>query len=272
MKILFFGDVFGRPGREALRDEYEALAQEYSPDFVVANIENIAHGMGINLSSIQELEQSGAVFHCYTSGNHHFSNKGTFDVSREGSIPLIRPLNYPEEKEGVGYMVVESGAKKLLVINVMGRIFMKIEGLLNPFREIEKVLDKYSITPDEGKEKVDGILVDFHAETTAEKRTMGFFLDGRVSAVVGTHTHVPTADAQILEGGTAYISDVGMVGPYNSCLGLQKEHIIEEMLNEKRGKRDVGQEGSVEIGAVIIETHNLGLSRSIKSIRKIVNN
>ena len=272
MKILFFGDVFGRSGREALQIKYKELVDKHKPDFVIANIENIAHGRGINMRSIQEIEEGGNVFHCYTSGNHHFANAGVYDVIKESSIPLIRPINYPIIKDGVGYRIIESGAKRMLVICALGRIFMKeSENIENPFLMIDNILEKYTMDKDEeGKELVDGILVDFHTETTAEKRTMGFFLDGRVSVVLGTHTHVPTRDDQILQGGTAYMSDVGMVGPFNSSLGLDKDCIIEEMLTEKRGKRDVSEERTVEMGAVSIKVDDNGLSSDIEHIRLMV--
>ena len=271
MKILFFGDVFGRPGREVLCEQYDILCKEHNPDFVIANIENIAHGMGITLTAIEELGKRGALFHAFTSGNHHFANQGVYDVISHPAIPLVRPLNY-QDAAGVGARVVESGARRLLVVNVMGRIFMKDTSLSNPFLAMNDILQKYTIDPHEdGKERVDGIFVDIHAETTAEKRAMGFHLDGRVSAVVGTHTHVPTRDEQILRGGTAYISDVGMVGPFHSSLGLDKDSIVEEMVQEQRTKRDVSDESLVEIGAVLIKVKENGLSDHIQHIRLVVN-
>ncbi len=272
MKILFFGDVFGRPGREVLRDKYKELTEKHKPDFVLANIENIAHGRGINMQSIKEVESNGAILHAYTSGNHHFANNGVFDVIKDNSIPLIRPMNYPIIKDGVGFRVVESGIKRLLIVCLLGRVFMKeSEKIENPFLLIQNILNKYSIDKDDqGKEVVDGILVDFHAEATAEKRAMGFLVDGRVSAVLGTHTHVPTRDEQILSGGTAYISDVGMIGPFNSSLGLDKDCIVEEMVTDQRVNRSISEENIVELGAVVIEVSDNGLSKKIEHIRLMV--
>ena len=272
MNILFFGDVFGRPGREVVAGQYKGLVEKYKPDFVIANIENIAHGRGINMQSIKDIESSDSVFHAYTSGNHHFANSGVYDVIADASIPLIRPLNYPIIKDGVGFRVVSSGVRRLLVICMLGRLFMKDnDNIENPFLMVQDLLDKYTIDKsEEGKEVVDGILIDIHAETTAEKRSMGFFVDGRVSAVLGTHTHVPTQDEQILPGGTAYISDVGMVGPFNSSLGLDKTGIVEEMVTGERGARDVSEEDTVELGAVRIKVDKNGLASDIKHIRLLV--
>lgn len=270
MKVLFFGDVFGKPGRDALRVITPRLIREHNPDFVIANVENIAHGTGITTTTLGEIDELG-VFHAYTAGNHLLSNQGVRAVVENGAIPLVRPINYPAGTPGVGYRVIGSGAKRLLVINALGRVFMKEERLENPFLAINALLDEYAIGEDgDGKELVDGILVDFHAEATAEKRTLGFYLDGRVSAVVGTHTHVPTRDEQILDGGTAYISDVGMVGPANSSLGLEKEPMVQEMVKESHQRRDVASSPIVEVGAVCIETGPDGHALSIVPIREFV--
>jgi hypothetical protein len=270
MKILFFGDVFGKPGRDALRVITPRLIAEHNPDFVIANVENIAHGTGITTATLAEIDELG-VFHAYTAGNHLLSNQGVRAVVENAAIPLVRPVNYPEGTPGVGHRVVSSGAKRLLVINALGRVFMKEEELGNPFSAVNALLEKYTMDADEDeKELVDGIFVDFHAEATAEKRTLGFYLDGRVSAVVGTHTHVPTRDEQVLEAGTAYISDVGMVGPAHSSLGLQKEPMVAEMLDGARGRREVASTPIVEVGAVLIETGASGKASSIAHIREFV--
>ena len=271
MNILFFGDVFGRPGREAMKKIVPQLVKKHNPDFVIAQVENLAHGKGTTLPTIHELEEAG-IFHAYTNGNHFLANEGVRDVVDDTHIPLVRPYNYPEGTIGQGYRVITNGAKRLLVLNFLGRIFMKnSEEWTNPFVDVERVLAKYTQDKsDTGKEYVDGIFVDFHAEVTAEKRNFGFLLDGRVSAVVGTHTHVPTADEQVLPQGTAYISDVGMVGPLHSSLGLEKEHLIQEMILEERQKREVSTIAEVEVGAVLIGVKSNGLSSNIERIREIV--
>ncbi|MEX0916712.1 MAG: TIGR00282 family metallophosphoesterase [Candidatus Spechtbacterales bacterium] len=270
MKILFFGDVFGKPGRDALRVITPRLVATHEPDFVIANVENIAHGTGITTATLAEIDELG-LFHAYTAGNHLLSNQGVRAVVENGAIPLVRPINYPHGTPGVGHRVITSGAKRLLVINALGRVFMKEEGLDNPFTAVNALLEKYTMNAEEDeKELVDGIFVDFHAEATAEKRTFGFYLDGRVSAVIGTHTHVPTRDEQVLDGGTAYISDVGMVGPANSSLGLAKEPMVQEMITEAHQRRDVASTPLVEVGAVLIETTAGGSASSIVHIREFV--
>ena len=271
MKVLFFGDLFGRPSREAMGIVLPELCKKHNPDFVIANVENLAHGKGTTLPTIRELEQAGT-FNAYTNGNHFLSNDGIYDVVNDKSVPLVRPFNYPEGTIGEGYRVITVGAKRLLVMNFLGRIFMKnSEEWTNPFVDVERVLEKYTIDRNNSsKEYVDGIFVDFHAEVTAEKRNFGFLLDGRVSVVVGTHTHTQTADEQILLGGTAYITDVGMVGSLHSSLGLEKEYLIEEMITEERQKREVSTVREIEVGAVVVDIQSNGLAKSINRIRKIV--
>ena len=271
IKVLFFGDIIGRPGREAIKIIMPKLVKKHKPDFVIANVENMAHGKGTTLSTIQDIEQAG-VFHAYTSGNHYMANAGVLDIVKNDSIALVRPMNYPSSIPGVGYRVVTSGAKQMLVMNFLGRIFMKdSEILTNPFVDVERVLADYTIDKKEvGKQYVDAIFIDFHGEVTAEKRNFGFLVDGRASVVVGTHTHVPTADEQVLLGGTAYISDVGMVGPLHSSLGLEKEHLIQEMILDERQKREVSSVPDIEVGAVVISIKANGLSSKIERIREIV--
>lgn len=271
LRILFFGDLFGKPSRQAMQIALPKLNKKYKPDFVVANIENMAHGKGVTPTGIQELEKAGE-FHAYTTGNHFLSNEKVLEVVKDDSVPLIRPFNYSPDTPGRGYRLVESGTKRLLVTNFMGRVFMKQAPLLtNPFVDAERVLADYTIDKNEkGKEIVDAILVDFHAEATAEKRNFGFLLDGRVSAVVGTHTHVQTSDSQVLEKGTAYISDVGMCGPTDSSLGLNKDDILEEMITGERGKRDVSDVPRVEIGAVVIDVEETGLASNIERVFDII--
>jgi len=208
-KILFFGDIVGKIGRKAIKKVIGDYKKKYSPDFIIANAENLAHGTGATESTLNEMLEAGINF--FTSGNHIWKKKEIISVFEEKRIPLIRPANYPEGAPGQGYQLVEVGTKKLLVVNLLGRVFMK-EDMDCPFRKIDEILKKYS------KENLSGIFVDFHAEVTSENVAFGFYVDGRVSAVVGTHTHIPTADNKILPQGTAYVTDVGMVGARDSVL------------------------------------------------------
>ena len=268
MRILFFGDVFGRPGREALKVIVPQWQEEYKPDAIIANVENIAHGSGVNEQTLGELRTMG-VFSCFTSGNHIWSDGEAKSMLENNDWLLIRPENYPAGVPGFGHKIITIGTQKVLVANILGRSFMRAE-VDSPFTAMDRVLDQYALQDEEDKEKVNAILVDFHAETTSEKRAMGFYLDGRISALVGTHTHVPTADAQILEGGTAYLSDLGMVGPYPSSIGLAAEGILERFLTQMPAKVVVPDTGQAEIGAALIDIQRDGRAENIQQLRKII--
>ncbi|MBI1888853.1 MAG: YmdB family metallophosphoesterase [Candidatus Spechtbacteria bacterium] len=274
MKILFFGDVFGRPGRDAVAEVLPRLRKKYSPDVVGANVENLAHGHGISRESLGEMENIGVDF--FTSGNHVWEGKDSKALLEKRDLPLVRPANYPPGVLGKGFSKVRVGTKTLLVVNLMGRVFMKMN-LDCPLRGADEILSRYSLKgeraneseDEEDKECVDAIFLDFHAEATSEKRVLGFYLDGRVSCVVGTHTHVPTADEQILPKGTGYISDVGMCGVRDSSIGMDKDIMIKEMLTQVPEKKEVA-EGTCEIGAILFDIGKDGLSRKVKRIREMV--
>ncbi|MBS0269680.1 MAG: TIGR00282 family metallophosphoesterase [Proteobacteria bacterium] len=221
MRLLFLGDIVGRPGRTVVCDALPGLIKRYGLDFVVINGENSAGGFGITETILNDLIDAGA--DCVTLGNHAFDQKEAL-VFIERHERLIRPLNYPKGTPGRGATLLKakSGAD-VLVVNAMGRIFMS--ELDCPFRAVDAEISACAL-----KHGADAILIDFHAEATSEKQTMGMFLDGRVSVVVGTHTHTPTADARILSGGTAYMSDAGMCGDYNSVLGMDTEEPINRFL------------------------------------------
>jgi len=283
MKILFFGDVFGRPGREAVSKILPKLKKRYNPDVIGANVENLAHGRGITNQSFNEIYGAGINF--FTSGNHIWEGKDSKELLAKENLPLVRPANYPPRALGKGFVIVQVGTKRLLVVNLMGRVFMRNQ-IDCPFRRADEILaehgiDKY-VAMDESSNsegessfakasegEIDAVFVDFHAETTSEKRVLGFYLDGRVSAMVGTHTHVPTADEQILPHGTGYITDVGMCGVLQSSLGLKKEPMIDEMLIQVPQKKDVA-EGAVEIGAILFDIGKNGKCKKVKRIREIV--
>lgn len=265
MKILFFGDIIGQPGREAIKKILPQWKEKYSPDLILANGENLAHGLGITEKSLNEVLAAG--IDLVTSGNHVFDKIEAINLLENKDIPLLRPANYPPSVPGRGERIVEIGVKKILVINLNGRLFFK-ESLDCPFRKVDEILEEYQ------DEKINATLVDFHAEATSEKKAMGYYLDGRVTAVLGTHTHIPTADAEILPSGTAYISDVGMVGPMNSVIGIDKELAIKGYLTQiPPGKGEKGKlaEGPVEVNAVLIEIDDkTNLSKKIERIEQIV--
>jgi len=261
MKIIFFGDIVGRPGREALKKIIPKFKKKYQPDLIMANVENIAHGRGITRNSLDEVLENGVDL--ATSGDHIFSQKQTEEILEDKNIPFLRPANYPSGVAGKGYKIIEIGARTVLVINLMGRVFFR-ENLDCPFRKVDEILEEVS-------DGIDAIIVDFHCEATSEKKALGYYLDGRVAAVLGTHTHVPTADEQILPKGTAYISDIGMTGPKNSVLGVKPETVLNHFLTQKPFKYDLAfsKDGNdeVEVNAVLIEIDSV--SKDIKKIERI---
>lgn len=218
MRILMVGDVFGRAGRKFFAEQTAKIKQEKNIDVVVVNGENAAHGKGLTMPTYQALLSGGA--DVVTTGNHIWDRKDIYDfIDREPF--LIRPANYPEGCPGKGYCVYPYKAKNIGVINLEGRTFMQL--LDNPFSKAEEVLKEI-------KKDCDIILVDFHAEATSEKLALGFFLDGKVTAVFGTHTHVQTADERFLPQGTAYITDLGMVGSLNSIIGSRVEDVVNKFV------------------------------------------
>ena len=253
MKIMLSGDVMGRRGRRAFREHTGNLRREKGIDVVIVNGENSAGGKGITRKSLDELYQGGADI--VTSGNHIWDKKEVLEfIDREPF--LIRPANYPGDAPGKGYCIYPFRAKNIGVINLSGRAFMP--PLDCPFQKVEEILREI-----EGK--CDVILLDFHGEATSEKLAMGWYLDGRVNAVVGTHTHVQTADERILPKGTAYITDLGVVGPLNSILGVKTEIILEKFITARPVRFDVA-DGPGVYSAVVVEiddatNRTLGIER-----------
>ena len=260
MRILFFGDIMGKIGRKGLAAALPELKKELKPDLIIANVENLAHGKGVTKSTLAELQVMG--IHAFTSGNHIWDKPEVFEIMKDSAIPLFRPANYPPSSEGKGEgIVLTEGGKRVLIINTMGRVFFK-ESLDCPFRKADEILERYK------NEKLDAIFVDFHAEATSEKVAMGHYLDGRVSAVVGTHIQVPTADFQVLNGGTAFITDVGPVGAKDSIIGVAKEGPLKQFLSQKPGGGfDIPEKGICGINGVLI--HIDTKTKKAKSIDRV---
>jgi metallophosphoesterase (TIGR00282 family) len=223
MKILFCGDVVGKSGREALKAYLPRIQKKHAPELIIVNGENAAHGFGLNEKICYEFYSYGV--HVITTGNHVWDQKD-FVHTLNQDISVIRPLNYPHDAPGRGYIVYKlKDGRKVLVINVMGNLFM--EELNMAFPAVEAVISHYEL-----KKNVDVIVVDVHAEATSEKNAMGYFLDGRVSAVLGTHTHIPTSDTRILPKGTGYQTDLGMCGDYDSIVGFKSETPVARFLKK----------------------------------------
>lgn len=220
LNILFIGDIVGKPGMELTETLIKSYFQKYSVDFCIANGENLAEGKGITEELAKKVFDLGV--HVITGGNHTWDNWGS-RKALSGNRNILRPLNYPRENPGNGYVVYDLGEKgKIGVINLQGRVYM--QPIDDPFKTAEWVIRKVH-------EETKVVLIDMHAEATAEKMALAWHLDGRVSIIVGTHTHIPTADARILPRGTAYISDVGMTGPYDSVIGMRKDIAIKRFLH-----------------------------------------
>lgn len=258
MRLLFVGDIVGRAGRAAFVSHVPKLRARWSLDAVVVNGENAAGGFGITESICQELLDAGA--DCITLGNHSFDQREALVfIARQPR--LIRPLNYPKGTPGAGTALVElAGGQRLLVINAMGRTFM--DALDDPFVSVDAELDACPL----GR-GCDAAIIDIHAEATSEKQIFGHYCDGRVSLVVGTHTHVPTADHQILPGGTAFLSDAGMTGDYDSVIGMDKDEPIRRMTRKTPGARFEPATGAATLCGVAVETNADGHATMIAPVR-----
>lgn len=244
MKIIFFGDVVGKIGRRALEEIVPKYKKKYKPDLIIANGENIAHGTGVTEDTLQEVLAVGVDL--VTTGNHVFAKKGYEEVFTNFENKIIRPANYPEGLPGRGYATLKIKDKRVCVINLNGRVFLQ-ENFEDPFREFDKIEKLLKIA------KSDIVVVDFHAEATSEKNAFGWYVDGRASAVLGTHTHVPTSDNKILPKGTAFVSDVGMVGARDSIIGVEKEGPLNLFLTQIPTRFEIPEEGIAQINAVLVE-------------------
>ena len=258
VRVLFIGDVIGDPGRKALFLSLKQIAREKNADFVIANGENAAGGFGITPEVAGKLYSYGV--DCISSGNHIWRNKAVFKIISEDQR-LIRPANYPKGTPGRGYTLVEKNGVRIAVLNLLGRVFM--EPLDCPFRTAQREVAAL-------KKRTRIIVVDFHGEATSEKVAMGWYLDGMVSAVIGTHTHVQTADERILDGGTAYITDAGMTGPFDSIIGMNKESALKKFVTMLPSKFTVAEDDLRINGVVITIARETGRAVSIERINEMV--
>ena len=248
------GDVVGKPGRRAIAQLVPGLKSEYELDMVIANAENAAGGLGLTPETAQELYEAGV--DVLTTGNHAWAKREIIPYL-EGEAPIIRPVNYPHGVPGRGYIV----HRDVLIVNLIGRVFMGTFD--DPFPAIDRVIEQF-------RDRVRVIIVDFHGEATSEKGAMGWYLDGRVSAMVGTHTHVGTVDARVLPKGTAYVTDIGMVGPWNSIIGDTVEDVLHRFLTQMHNKLSVAS-GPARLHSVLIDIDDQsGKARSIQRIDRDV--
>ena len=259
MNILLLGDVVGRAGRDAVKAHLPGLKRDLAIDVAIVNAENAAHGYGLTERLVGELYDAGADI--LSTGNHVWDQRELIQyIDRDPR--LLRPANFPAGTPGAGWRLhMLDGGRSVLVVNLMGRLFM--DPLDDPFARLETLLTQYPL----GR-VVSAIVVDFHAEATSEKMAMGHFADGRVSAVIGTHTHVPTADAQILPGGTAYLSDAGMCGDFDSVIGMQKAASVRRFVTRMPGEKAKPAEGEATLCGVFVRVDDAtGLARHIAPVR-----
>ena len=255
MQILFIGDIVGRPGRRVVREFLPGLCKEHGVDLVIANAENAAAGFGITRDTVDELRECG--IHLFTTGNHVWDKREVLGFI-DDYPNLLRPANFAEGCPGIGHAVVKTAAGiPVAVVNLAGRVFMHPADC--PFRAAKGIVAGL-------RQQTPIVIVDIHAEATSEKQALGWYLDGEVSAVLGTHTHVQTADETILPGGTAYMTDVGMTGPHNSVIGIEKEMIIDRFLTGMPCRFEVAR-GDVRLqGAVVSVDPQTGKAHSIKRV------
>lgn len=255
MNLLFIGDVVGSLGRDMVKEYLPKLKEKYRPHLTVINGENAASGKGITEKIYRQFLEAGA--QVVTLGNHAWDNREIFEFINDGKY-LIRPANFPEGTPGKGIVFVKINDLEVAVINLQGRTFMS--PIDCPFKKADELIEI-------ARKRTPFIFVDFHAEVTSEKQAMGWYLDGKVSAVVGTHTHVQTADHRILPEGTAYLTDVGMTGPYDGILGVEKEAVLKRFLTSMPVRFEVPNDGRGQLSAVVLEfDRKTGLAKKIERV------
>ncbi len=254
MRILFIGDIVGKIGRKAISTYLPKIKQSYRPTVSIVNAENAAHGKGLTEKIYKQLLREGVDF--MTMGNHTYGQREIYDFI-DDAHRMVRPANFPEEAPGVGMRYIQINEIKLAIINLQGRSFM--QDIDDPFKMADQLIE-------EARKVTPYIFVDFHAETTSEKNAMGWYLDGRVSAVVGTHTHIQTSDNRVLPNGTGYITDVGMTGYYDGILGINREEVINRFITSLPQRHVVPDEGRSVLSGVIIDLDKEGKTTQIERI------
>ena len=260
IEVIFFGDIVGKPGRQGVREYIKKLGNN-RPDFIIGNVENASHGFGLTKKNYNELLSYG--IDCFTSGNHIWDKREIFEYIEEAD-KLIRPINYPRETKGRGYRVIEKGEYKIGIINVLGRTYMNMYE--SPWELIDKAIDEI-------QKETPIIIMDIHAEATAEKICMGkYYAQKGITSVIGTHTHVQTADERIYEGRCAYITDVGFCGDTNGVIGMCYETSIKRLLTTIPERLEVATSGESQINGVRIRINpDKGEAEDIKRINEIIN-
>jgi metallophosphoesterase (TIGR00282 family) len=261
LKILFIGDINGKIGRQAVKKILPGLKKELKPDLVIANAENLAHGSGVTEKTLKEMMEAGVGW--FTGGDHAFDREKEFGVY--DNFPILRPANFPSDVSGRGYAVITANKHNILLINLIGRVFMNMDYDC-PFKKLDEILAENLPV-----KNLSAIIVDIHAEATSEKNALGRFAEKKVSAILGTHTHIMTADSTITKNKMAYITDVGMVGAADECIGVDKENIIKMFLTQVKQKHVIPEKGKAIFNAALITIEpKTRKAISIKPITKFV--
>jgi hypothetical protein len=262
IRVLYIGDVCGKPGRQALSKLLSEIRKQERVDVIVTNIENLAHGRGATVDTVREIMSYGVDF--MTAGNHIW-RRPDFEELLSGNFPVVRAINYPKDIPGKGYDIIDLGEKgRLLIAEVQGRAFIQDNVTLDMIRPLDEMLSEVE------DEDLAGIIVEIHAEATSEKIATALYLDGRVSAVVGTHTHIPTADERILPKGTAFIADIGMVGVMNSSLWVKPEIVQQQLKYPYAPSYEIEEDGECRFDSVLIDINGPASSSKISRVNRVV--
>lgn len=264
MKILYIGDIMGRPGRNIVQKLLPGIRQEHEIDFVIAQGENISGGKGLQVKAVESLMVAGVDF--FTGGDWTLHREEIYPWLEDSSKPVIRPANYPAGTPGRGWKLATTPFGKILIISLLGQtVGYRAPIIDNPLKVVDSILEETK------SQKIVASIVNFHGDFSSEKIVIGKYLDGRVSAVIGDHWHIPTADAQILPGGTAHITDVGMAGSRDSSLGIKTDIIIKRWKSDERSRNELENDGLMQLCAVIIEVNTSTIkAKSIMQLIKIV--
>jgi 2',3'-cyclic-nucleotide 2'-phosphodiesterase len=262
MKILYVGDIMAKPGRQVLSSILPKIRKQYKPDIVIAQAENVTHGKGMSLQHMKLLQDSGV--DVFSGGNHIVERKGLNNHLADPNIPVIHPANMVDGTPGQGIYIHETLKGKVLITTILGQTFPKSFYDRHPLETVDKILEDYKET------KLAAIVINFHGDFSSDKRIIGYYLDGRVSMVIGDHWHVPTSDAMVLPKGTAHITDVGMCGTLHTSLGLDMAGAIERWITNGKIKHDIPEDPPFQFNAVVVDVKPDGLAKSIESINLIL--
>ncbi len=258
MRLLFLGDIVGKTARISIAENLLIIKEKLSIDFVLVNAENATSGVGLSVSHAKLLFESGV--NCISLGDHAFDQNEMINFAEKDSR-IVRPINYAKFSPGSGFRLFNLESKKILILQVLGQVFMK-KPFSDPFEAIESYLQKYSL-----KSNVDAIIIDFHAEATSEKNALALHFDGKVSVIAGTHTHIPTSDTRILPKGTAYQTDLGMCGDYQSVIGMEKTEPIRRFITGMTKERFRPAEGEATLSGIVVDINSDGLANKILPFR-----